>query len=72
MDIKEKLATIEEMMDLDEGTLAEDTVLKDLDEWDSITRRSLRIYFEEEQGKKISGDEIKAFVTVKDITDLID
>ena len=72
MDIKEKLATIEEMMDLDEGTLAEDTVLKDLDEWDSITRLSLMIYFEEEQGKKISGDEIKAFITVKDITDLID
>lgn len=72
MDIRDKLAAIEEMMDLDEGTLMEDTVLKELDEWDSITRLSLMIYFEEEQGKKISGDQIKTFVTVKDITDLID
>ena len=72
MDIKEKIAVIEEMMDLDEGTLTVDTALKDLEEWDSITRLSILIYFEEEQGKKLSGEEIKAFITVKDITNLME
>ncbi|MGX8773430.1 MAG: acyl carrier protein [Bacillota bacterium] len=72
MDIKEKIAIIEDIMEVDEGSLAEDTVLNDLDEWDSITRLSLLIYYEEEQGKKLTGDEIRAFTTVKDLIDLID
>lgn len=72
MDIKEKIAIIEDIMEIDEGSLAEDTVLNDLDEWDSITRLSLLIYYEEEQGKKLTGDEIRAFTTVKDLIDLID
>ena len=72
MEIREKLAIIEDIMEVDEGSLTEDTVLSDLDEWDSITRLSLLIYYEEEQGKKLTGDEIKAFTTVKDLIDLID
>lgn len=72
MEIREKLAIIEDIMEVDEGSLTEDIVLSDLDEWDSITRLSLLIYYEEEQGKKLTGDEIKAFTTVKDLIDLID
>ena len=72
MEIREKLAIIEDIMEVDEGSLTEDTVLSDLDEWDSITRLSLLIYYEEEQGKKLTGDEIKAFTTVKDLIDIID
>lgn len=71
MEIREKLAIIEDIMEVDEGSLTEDTVLSDLDEWDSITRLSLLIYYEEEQGKKLTGEEIMAFTTVKDLTDLI-
>lgn len=72
MEIREKLAIIEDIMEVDEGSLTEETVLNDLDEWDSITRLSLLIYYEEEQGKKLTGDDLKAFTTVKDLTDLID
>jgi acyl carrier protein len=72
MDNKEKLETLEEILDVEEGSLSPDTVLADLDEWDSITRLSLLIYFDEELGKKISGDEIKAFEKVEDIMGLMD
>ena len=72
MEIREKLAIIEDIMEVDEGSLTEETVLNDLDEWDSITRLSLLIYYEEEQGKKLTGEDLKAFTTVKDLTDLID
>ncbi len=72
MDIKEKIETLEEILDVEEGSLSPDTVLADLDEWDSITRLSLLIYFDEELGKKVSGDEIKAFEKVEDILGLMD
>ena len=47
MDIKEKIAKIEELLDIDEGTLTEDTVLDELDEWDSMSILSLIVYFDE-------------------------
>jgi len=72
MDMKEKIEALEEILDVEEGSLSPDTVLADLDEWDSITRLSLLIYFDEELGKKISGDEIKAFVKVEDILGLME
>lgn len=72
MDNNEKLEVLEEILDVEEGSLAPDTVLADLDEWDSITRLSLLIYFDEELGKKVSGDEIKAFETVEEIMALMD
>ena len=71
MDTKEKLAIVEELLDVDEGTVTEDTVLEELDEWDSMTILSLMVYFDEELSKKISGDEIKELKTVKDIMDLM-
>lgn len=67
MKMKEKMAEIEELLDVEEGSLSEDTRLSDLDEWDSITRLSLLIYFEESRNKELSGEEIKAFKTVGDI-----
>ena len=34
---EEKLAMLEEVMDLDEGDLEEDALLEDIDEWDSLS-----------------------------------
>lgn len=72
MKMKEKMAEIEELLDVEEGSLSEDTRLSDLDEWDSIARLSLLIHFEETRDKELSGEEIKAFKTVKDILMLMD
>ena len=38
---QEKLALIEETLEMDEGTLTEDTVLADLDEYTSMAKLSL-------------------------------
>jgi acyl carrier protein len=64
---KEKIALIEETLDLDEGTLTPDTVLDDVDEYDSMAKLSLIVLFDEEFGKKLTGDEVKSFKTVADI-----
>ena len=67
MSEKEKLAMLEETLDLEEGTLAADTVLADLDEYDSMAKLSLIVLMDDEFGVKVTGDMIKGFKTVDDI-----
>lgn len=64
---KEKLAMLEETLDLEEGTLSEDTVLAELDEYDSMAKLSLIVLMDDEFGIKVTGDMIKGFKTVSDI-----
>ena len=63
----EKLRLIEETLECDEGTLTADTVLADIENYDSMAKLSLIVLFDDELGKKLTGDEIKQFVTVGDI-----
>ncbi len=64
---QEKIALIEETLELDEGTLSPDTVLDELDEYDSMAKLSLIVLFDDEFGVKLTGDKIKSFVTVADM-----
>lgn len=67
----EKIALLEEIMELDENTLTRDTVLADIDEWDSITKLSLMASVKKQFGKVLSVTEIRGFVTVEDICDYL-
>lgn len=67
MELKEKLTLIEETLDVDEGSISPETELADVDEWDSIAALSLIVMLDEEFDKTITGDEIRALVTVNDI-----
>ena len=68
---REKLAMLEDMMELDEGDLSLDKALSDIDEYDSMAKLSLIVLMEDEFGVKLTGDEIKAFETVADIVALM-
>lgn len=63
----EKIALLEDMMELDEGTLSEATELNSIDEWDSMAALSLIVLMGDEFGKKLTAKEIKNFNTVQDI-----
>lgn len=65
--MKELLAMLEEIMDLDEGTLEANTVLEDLEEWDSLSALSLMAEAKKSYGKKLTVNDINSFVTVQDI-----
>ena len=67
MNKQEKITLLEEIMDLEEGTLKEDTVLSELDEWDSMSRLSVIVMMSDEFGKTITGEDVKQYVTVNDI-----
>lgn len=64
---REKLALLEDMLELEEGDLTPDMILEDIYEFDSMARLSLIVLFEDEFDKKITGQDIKKYVTVQDI-----
>lgn len=72
MDNKRKLELLEEMLELDENTLKEDTLLDDIEEWDSVAALSLIVLLDEEFDKTISGKQIKEFKTIGDILEFMD
>ncbi len=67
MELKEKMALIEEVLDVEEGSLSPETLLSDVDEWDSISALSLIVMLDENFDRTISGAQIKALESVKDI-----
>ena len=71
MTIRDKLALLEDMLELDEGALTEDMELDDIDEYDSLAKLSLIVLMEDEFGVKLTGDVIRGFETVGDIVALM-
>ena len=69
---KEKIALLEDMLELDGGTLKPETVLADIDEYDSMAKLSLIVLMDDEFGKKLAGEQIRVFKTVQDILDFMD
>lgn len=67
MDLKQKLAALEEIMDIAEGSLTAETDLESIEEWDSLSALSYVVFMEEEFGKKMTGQQVRAFKTVQDI-----
>ena len=67
MDLQTKLEKLEDLMDIDSGSLNPDLLLSDIEEWDSLSALSYVVMMKDDFGKKISGDEIRAFKTVQDI-----
>lgn len=71
MSTDEKISMLEEIMDLDEGTLCLDSVLEDFEEWDSLSKLSLIAAAKKDFGIVLGTEKIAAFSTVKDICDFL-
>ncbi len=68
----EKLALLEDMLELEEGELNEEMKLEDIESWDSMAKLSLIVLMDDEFSKKISGQQIRSFVTIKDILNFME
>lgn len=64
---EEKIALLEDMLELETGTLTPETELSSIDEYDSMAKLSLIVLFDEEFSQKLTGEEIRSFKTVGDI-----
>ena len=72
MNLQEKLALIEEVLDVETGSLTPETLLAEVVEWDSIAALSLVVMLDEKFEKTVSGVQIKALASVNDILDYMD
>lgn len=72
MELKEKLAMLEEVMECEEGTLSPEMDLNDVEDYNSLAKLSLIVMMADEFNKKIGSEDIKKFVTVKDILDCME
>ena len=68
---EEKITMLEDMLELENGSLKPEMELKSIDEYDSMAKLSLIVMMDDEFGKKLTGEQITAFKTVKDILDFI-
>lgn len=69
---EEKIALLEDMLELEAGALTPETVLADIDEYDSMAKLSLIVLMDDEFGKKLTGEQIREFKTIQDILDFMD
>ena len=72
MNLQEKLALIEEVLDVETGSLTPETLQAEVGEWDSIAALSLIVMLDEKFEKTVSGVQIKALASVNDILDYMD
>lgn len=69
---EEKIALLEDMLELEAGALNENTVLADVAEYDSMAKLSLIVLMDDEFNKKLTGEQIRKFKTVQDILNFMD
>ena len=67
----EKIALLADMLEVETDTLKPETELTSIDEFDSMAKLSLIVLMDDECGKKLTGEQIREFKTVKDILDFM-
>ena len=72
MTTEKKIAMLADIMEMEEDELTLDIVLDDLENWDSMTKLSLFVLFEDEFGKKITTKDVRGFQKVSDIIELME
>lgn len=68
---EEKIALLEDMLELDGGVLNPETELSSIEEYDSMAKLSLIVMMDDEFGKKLTGEQIRDFKTVQDVLDFM-
>lgn len=68
---EKKLELLEDMLELDSGTLKPEIVLEDLDEWDSVAVISFIALVDDEFDKVIKGTSVREQKTVADLMTLM-
>ncbi|MCI8791841.1 MAG: acyl carrier protein [Eubacterium sp.] len=71
MELKEKMELLEEIMDVEEGTLTPESELAEVDEWDSLSKLALMAEVKKRVNRRLSTEEILNFKTVQDIIDYL-
>lgn len=69
---EEKIAMLEEVLELENGTLRPELELTNVEAYDSMAKLSIIVMMDEEFNKKLTGEKIREFKTVADLLDFMD
>lgn len=72
MDLNKKNQLLADLFEIESETITADTLLSDLEAWDSMSKLSLIVLMDDECNKKLTGEKIQEFVTIGDILDFMD
>ena len=64
---QDKLAMLEDLLEVEEGTLKPETMLTDVEEYDSMSMLSLIVMMQDEFHVNLKSADVKGFQTVGDI-----
>jgi acyl carrier protein len=67
MNNTEKIKLIENALELDKNSITEETLLSEISAFDSMGKLTIIVLCDDEFNKKLTGEQIKEFKTVKDI-----
>lgn len=72
MEQLKKIELLADLFEVEPSALTAETVLTDLDEWNSMSKLSLIVLMDDEFNKKLTGEQIREFVTIGDILNFMD
>ncbi|KAE8559216.1 acyl carrier protein [Paenibacillus polymyxa] len=72
MELQTKLNLLEDMLELEDGSLEVTASLASIEAWDSVAAISLIALVDEHFEKRLTGAMIKEFKTVQDIIDFME
>ena len=67
----EKISLIEDVLEVEAGSINKDSILADIEEYDSLKKLSLLIMLEDNFDIKLSSSQLSGFVKVSDILDVM-
>lgn len=62
---------IAEMLEIEANKLTSETILNELEQWDSMAKLSLIVLLNDNFGKKVDNNTIKSFLKIADIINFI-
>jgi acyl carrier protein len=69
---QEKMTLLEETLELDPNCLTEDTQVDSIENFDSMAKLTLIVLCDDEFNKKLTGEKLREFKTVRDILEFMD
>jgi acyl carrier protein len=65
------LNALEDAIDVEQNSLTMDTLLSEIDEYDSMAKLSVIILADDDFGKKLTGERIREFSSIGDIVNFL-
>lgn len=72
MEIEKKIELLADLFEVETSEIIPEKKLTDYGMWDSMMKLSLIVLVDDEFGKKLTGEQIRTFVTIQDVLNFME